>query len=125
MNASSYLQSVDWNYYLGFGLLMFIIALIIGFGFINDPNDLQTFAKFMIYAIYVLFVLLLMSNHNDLIEHSKMCKVPVYPLESIGFIYKLRRVFIDFIIMIWDGTIFSRKPVPIMTEAQSSSPTAK
>lgn len=91
----------DWDKYLRWALIAWIVVFIIGTLMIKTPVELVNFIYGMAFASLIIFILLLISYFKTLKENANKCVdgqvVPNYPLESWQLVIKMVNVFVDVI----------------------------
>jgi len=91
----------DWDNYLMWALIAWIVVFIIGRLMVNTPEELINFIYVMAFASLIIFILLLISYFKTLKENANKCVdgkvVPNYPLESWRLVIKMVNVFVDII----------------------------
>jgi hypothetical protein len=95
------LISYDWDYYLTYALIAWIVIFIIGMFFVKTPKAMVDFIYIMSIASLIIFILLLISYFKTLKQNANKCVdgqvIPNYPLESWNLIIKIVRVLQDII----------------------------
>jgi len=87
----------DWDYYLMWALIAFIIIYIIGIFIVRTPTEYINFIYIMSFIGLLIFILLLISYFNTLKHNAQKCvdgiSIPNYPLESWSLIIKIVNIF--------------------------------
>lgn len=88
------LISVDFDKYLSYSLIAFIIWIIVAPFIIHDPIT-------RVYATsipgLIIFTLLLFSYNNQLRKNQEKCVVPNYPGEAVGLVIKIANTLTNII----------------------------
>ena len=95
------LITFDWDYYLTWALIAWIVIFILGSFMITTPTEMINFIYIMAIASLIIFVLLLVSYFKTLKQNANKCVdgqvIPNYPLESWSLVIKMVNVFVDMI----------------------------
>jgi FtsH-binding integral membrane protein len=95
------LITFDWDYYLTWALIAWIVIFILGRFMITTPTEMINFIYIMAIASLIIFVLLLVSYFKTLKQNANKCVdgqvIPNYPLESWRLVIKMVNVFVDMI----------------------------
>ena len=95
------LITFDWDYYLTWALIAWIVIFILGRFMITTPTEKINFIYIMAIASLIIFVLLLVSYFKTLKQNANKCVdgqvIPNYPLESWSLVIKMVNVFVDMI----------------------------
>jgi hypothetical protein len=95
------LITFDWDYYLMWALVAYIVIFILGRFMVKTPSELVNFIYVMAIASLIIFILLLLSYFKTLKQNASKCVngqvIPNYPLESWKLVIKMVNVFMDMI----------------------------
>ena len=95
------LITFDWDYYLMWALIAYIVIFILGRFMVKTPSELVNLIYVMAIASLIIFILLLLSYFKTLKQNASKCVdgqvIPNYPLESWSLVIKMVNVFVDMI----------------------------